>query len=93
MRYVFLFILALVPALAVAVDLDEETRHLLLGSLMQVFEDPHGETRIEDIASPAFESRFQPHQGAVFNAGYSRSAHWVRVDLNDQPQASQEARR
>jgi len=93
MRYVFLFILALVPALAVAVDLDEETRHLPLGSLMQVFEDPHGETRIEDIASPAFESRFQPHQGAVFNAGYSRSAHWVRVDLNYRPQASQEARR
>ncbi len=93
MRYVFLFILALVPALAVAVDLDEETRHLPLGSLMQVFEDPHGETRIEDIASPAFESRFQAHQGAVFNAGYSRSAHWVRVDLNYRPQASQEARR
>ncbi|MDC6695220.1 7TMR-DISM family protein, partial [Leclercia adecarboxylata] len=32
-------------------------------------------------------------QGAVFNAGYSRSAHWVRVDLNYRPQASQEARR
>lgn len=93
MRYVFLFILALLPALAAAVELDEETRHLPLGSLMQVFEDPLGDVQIEDIASPAFESRFQPHQSAVFNAGYSRSAHWVRVDLNYRPQASQEARR
>ena len=93
MRYVFLFILALLPALAAAVELDEDTRHLPLGSLMQVFEDPLGDVQIEDIASPAFESRFQPHQSAVFNAGYSRSAHWVRVDLNYRPQASQEARR
>jgi signal transduction histidine kinase len=60
---------------------------------MQVFEDPLGEARIEDITSTAFESRFQPHQNAVFNAGYSRSVHWVRVDLNYRPQTVQGARR
>ena len=76
-----------------AVELDEHTRHLPLGQVMQVFEDPLGEARIEDITSTAFESRFQPHQNAVFNAGYSRSVHWVRVDLNYRPQTVQGARR
>ena len=93
MRYVFLFFLALLPALAAAVELDEHTRHLPLGQVMQVFEDPLGEARIEDVASTAFESRFQPHQTAVFNAGYSRSVHWVRVDLHYRPQVAQGARR
>ena len=43
MRHVFLFILAFLPVLAVAVELDETTRHLPLGRHMQVFEDPHGD--------------------------------------------------
>ncbi len=93
MRYVFLFFLALLPVVTSAVELDEHTRHLPLGQVMQVFEDPLGEARIEDITSTAFESRFQPHQNAVFNAGYSRSVHWVRVDLNYRPQTVQGARR
>lgn len=93
MRYVFLFLLALLPVVAAAVELDEHTRHLPLGQVMQVFEDPLGEARIEDVASAAFESRFQPHQTAVFNAGYSRSVHWVRVDLHYRPQVAQDARR
>ncbi len=56
MRYVFLFFLAVLPALAAAVELDEHTRHLPLGQMMEVFEDPRGEIGIEDIASPAFEA-------------------------------------
>jgi len=93
MRYVFLLILALLPALAAAVELDEHTRHLPLGQHMQVFEDPLGDAQIDEVASPAFESRFQPHRTAVFNAGYSRSAYWVRVDLHYRPQTVQGARR
>ncbi len=82
MRYVFLFFLAVLPALAAAVELDEHTRHLPLGQMMEVFEDPRGEIGIEDIASPAFESHFQRNRTPVFNAGYSRSVHWVRIDLS-----------
>ena len=93
MRYVFLLFLAFLPVVASAVELDEHTRHLPLGQTMQVFEDPLGSARIEDITSAAFESRFQPHQNAVFNAGYSRSVHWVRVELNYRPQTVLEARR
>jgi signal transduction histidine kinase len=93
MRYVFLLFLSLLPFVAAAVELDEHTRHLPLGQVMQVFEDPLGEARIEDVASAAFENRFQPHQTAVFNAGYSRSVHWVRVDLHYRPQVAQDARR
>jgi len=93
MRYVFLLILALLPALAAAVELDEHTRHLPLGQHMRVFEDPFGDAQIDEVASPAFESHFLPHRTAVFNAGYSRSAHWVRVDLHYRPQTVQGARR
>ena len=93
MRYVFILFLALLPGLAAAVELDEHTRHLPLGQAMHVFEDPHGEAVIEDVASAAFENRFQPHHSAVFNAGYSRSVHWVRVDLHYRPQVAQDARR
>ncbi|MAL93199.1 MAG: hybrid sensor histidine kinase/response regulator, partial [Pseudomonas sp.] len=93
MRHVFLFILAFLPVLAVAVELDETTRHLPLGRHMQVFEDPHGQLRIEDVAAAAFEERFQAHRKDVLNAGYSRSVHWVCVDLHYRPQSSPDARR
>ncbi|WP_313055693.1 sensor histidine kinase [Pseudomonas lopnurensis] len=93
MRHVLLFILALLPALAAAVELDERTRHLPLGQHMQVFEDPLGEALIDDVASPAFANRFQPHRTAVLNAGYSRSVHWLRVDLHYRPLTAQGARR
>ena len=43
MRYVFLLFPAVLPALAAAaVELDEHTRHLPLGQMMEVFEDPRG---------------------------------------------------
>ena len=93
MRYLFLFITVLLPVLADAVELDEHSRHLPLGPHMQVFEDPRGHAQIEDIASPAWENRFQPHHAAVLNAGYSRSVFWVRVDLHYRPQAAEGARR
>lgn len=94
MRYVFLLFLAVLPALAAAaVELDEHTRHLPLGQMMEVFEDPRGEIGIEDIASPAFETHFQRNRTPVFNAGNSRSVHWVRIDLSYRPQIAQGARR
>ncbi|MGE4408263.1 sensor histidine kinase [Pseudomonas sp.] len=93
MRHVFLFILALLPALAAAVELDERTHHLPLGQHMAVFEDSLGEARIDEVASPAFDSRFQPHRTAVLNAGYSHSVYWLRVDLHYRPQAERGARR
>ncbi|MBK3866249.1 hybrid sensor histidine kinase/response regulator [Pseudomonas stutzeri] len=93
MRYLFLFILAWLPAMAVAVEFDEHTRHLPLGQVMRVFEDPLGEARIEDVVSPALDNRFQPNRHAVFNAGYSRSAYWVRIDLNYRSQAAHGSKR
>ena len=87
MRFFCWLLLSLMPLLAGAVDFDENTRSLPLGQQMAVFEDVRGAVSIEDVSSAALAEAFYPHTKPVLNAGYSRSAFWLRVDLNYRPQA------
>jgi signal transduction histidine kinase/CheY-like chemotaxis protein len=87
MRYFCLLLLSLLPLLAGAVDFDEHTRSLPLGQEMAVFEDVRGAVSIADASSAALAEGFHQHSKPVLNAGYSRSAFWLRLDLNYRPQA------
>ena len=80
---VFLFLMLFVAGgLAHAVTFDEQTRHLVLGPQMQVFEDVRGDATIEQVSSAALDDSFRTHGQPVLNAGYSRSVFWLRVDLD-----------
>ncbi len=86
MRHFLLLLLSLLPLMAGAVDFDENTRHLLLGQEMAVFEDVRGALSIDDASSPALAAAFHQHDKPVLNAGYSRSVYWIQLDLNYRPQ-------
>jgi signal transduction histidine kinase len=74
------------PLLAGAVSFDEHTRKLPLGLELQFFEDIRGTASIGDVSSAALDDSFRQAKKPVLNVGYTRSAYWLRVDLNYQPQ-------
>ncbi|MEE1920907.1 7TM diverse intracellular signaling domain-containing protein [Pseudomonas sp. 148P] len=82
MRYLLIVLLGWLPLLAGAVDIDDSTRNLPLGRVMQVFEDPDGSATIAQVSAPTFARQFKPHQADVLNAGYSTSVFWLKVDLH-----------
>jgi signal transduction histidine kinase/PAS domain-containing protein len=69
---------------AVPVVLTDEQGQYPLGMHLEILEDPSGELTIEDVTSPAFDSQFRPSLVAVPNYGYTDSAYWVRVDLDNE---------
>jgi two-component system, sensor histidine kinase LadS len=85
MRYFCLLLLSLLPLVAGAVAFDENTRSLPLGEEMAVFEDVRGAVNIADASSAALAEAFHRHNKPVLNAGYSRSAFWLRLDLDYRP--------
>ena len=66
------------------VVLTDEQGQYPLGLHLEILEDPSGELTIEDVTSPAFDSQFIPSQVAVPNYGYTDSAYWVRVSLDNE---------
>jgi signal transduction histidine kinase/ActR/RegA family two-component response regulator len=84
MRYLLMLLLCLSP-LASALEFDESTRSLPLGHALQVFEDASGTATLEDVLVQAAAGRFKPHDQATLNAGYSRSAFWLKIDLHYRP--------
>ncbi len=84
MRYWVMMFLGWLPLLAGAVAFDETTESLPLGRVMQVFEDVGGQATLADVI--AQDSLFKPHDKTTLNAGYSRSAFWLKVNLRYQPQ-------
>ncbi len=86
MRYLLTLLVALFPVLAGAVVLDEHARELPLGREFFVFEDVRGGATIEEVSASALAASFRAHDRAVLNAGYSRSAFWLRLDLEYRPQ-------
>jgi len=84
MRYLLMLLLCL-PLLASAVEFDEFTQSLPLGRTMQVYEDPGGQATIADVRAQAAAGHFKPHDKATLNAGYSRSAFWLKIDLQYRP--------
>lgn len=85
MRYLLMFLLCGLPMLAGAVEFNETTRSLPLGRVMQVLEDPSGNLTIAEARSAALASRYTSHDKDTLNAGYSRSAFWLKVDLHYLP--------
>lgn len=85
MRLVMIALFCLLPMFASAVDFDENTRSLALGRDTQVFEDPTGDATIQQVSSPEGAARFRPVAGQSLNAGYSRSAFWLKVRLTYRP--------
>ncbi|AIG03124.1 putative two-component system sensor kinase [Pseudomonas fluorescens] len=85
MRYLLMFLLCGLPMLASAVEFNEATRSLPLGRVMQVLEDPSGSVTLTDARSTAMASRYIRHDKDTLNAGYSRSAFWLKVDLHYLP--------
>ncbi|MEB0182880.1 7TM diverse intracellular signaling domain-containing protein, partial [Pseudomonas sp. CCC3.2] len=85
MRYLLIMLVAWLPLLADAVEFDENTRNLPLGRAVQVFEDVTGEATIEEVSDPALQVRFRDQNADALNAGYSRSAYWLKVELQFRP--------
>jgi signal transduction histidine kinase/PAS domain-containing protein len=48
---------------------------------MEILEDPSGELTIDEVSSPAFDSRFVVSQVEVPNYGYTNRVYWVRLRL------------
>ena len=88
MRYFLILLMGLLPMLACAVEFDDTTRTLPLGRAMQVLEDAGGMATIEEVASPASNAMFKANGADVLNAGYSKSAFWLKVDLHYSPRLS-----
>ncbi|ORC55142.1 hybrid sensor histidine kinase/response regulator [Pseudomonas floridensis] len=88
MRYLLIILAVWLPMLAHAVEFDENTRFLPLGRAIQVFEDPTGNATIDSVSSEAGVREFRPLQTSTFNAGYSRSAFWLKVDLLYRPRTA-----
>lgn len=84
-RYLLILLLAWLPVVAWAVDFDENTRSLPLAQAVQVLEDPAGEATIDDVAAGELAGSFRHLETASLNAGYSRSAFWLKVVLNYRP--------
>ena len=83
MRYLLMLLFCL-PLMASAVEFDEFTQSLPLGRSLQVFEDPSGQATIADVRAQD-ASQFKAHDKATLNAGYSRSAFWLKIDLHYRP--------
>lgn len=84
MRYLLMLLFCL-PLMASAVEFDEFTQSLPLGRSLQVFEDPSGQASIADVRAQAAAGNFRTHDNATLNAGYSRSAFWLKIDLHYRP--------
>lgn len=89
MRYLLILLVACLPLLAQAVEFDESTRSLSLGRWTEVLEDASGQADIQQVSSAAMASAFRPLGEPTLNAGYSRSAFWMKIDLAYVPSASQ----
>lgn len=83
MRYLLMLLFCL-PLMASAVEFDEFTQSLPLGRSLQVFEDPSGQATIADVRAQDAR-QFKAHDKTTLNAGYSRSAFWLKIDLHYRP--------
>lgn len=72
------------PPTPEALILTDEQDRYPLGLQLEILEDPGGELTIEDVSSPELDSQFTPNQVEVPNFGFSKSAYWVRFDLQNE---------
>jgi signal transduction histidine kinase/PAS domain-containing protein len=55
-----------------------------LGLHLEILEDPGGKLTIKDVASPAFAAKFTPSQTQNPVYGFTDSAYWVRLKLDNE---------
>lgn len=90
---VFLALLLLVPTRLVAAETDAlqigANGSYVLTQALSYLEDPERRLTIEDVAQPGRESAFRPlaSEKPSANFGLTRSAYWLRITLQLQPEA------
>ena len=70
-------------ATPVPLILTDEQGEYPLGLHMEILEDPGGKLTIEDVSSPAFDSKFTPSQVETPIYGFTDSAYWVRLNIHN----------
>ena len=79
-----------VPSMEEPLILTDEQGKYLLGLHLELLEDPSGKLSIEDVSSQAIYLRFTPSKVAVPNYGFTNSAYWVRIRLDNETQQTNE---
>ncbi len=79
------FLVLSAPSKALAVVFDDRAERLPLGQELFVLEDPSGSATLEQIIGSELRDGFRAVGAEVFNAGMSRSAFWLRLDLDYRP--------
>ena len=64
--------------------LTDEQEEYPLGLHLELLEDPGGGLTITDVSSPEFNDQFTPSEVTVPNYGYTDSAYWVRIHLDNE---------
>ncbi|OGO61646.1 MAG: hypothetical protein A2029_05900 [Chloroflexi bacterium RBG_19FT_COMBO_47_9] len=64
--------------------LTDEQEEYPLGLHLEILEDSGGGLTISDVSSPKFEAQFTPSEIEVPNYGYTDSAYWVRIHLDNE---------
>jgi len=64
--------------------LTDEQGEYPLGLHLEILEDPGGELTIEQVSSPDFDSQFIPSRVEVPNYGFTDSAYWVRLIVQNE---------
>jgi signal transduction histidine kinase/PAS domain-containing protein len=78
------------PSMGEPLILTDEQGKYPLGLYLEILEDPSAKLSIEDVSSQAFNLRFTPSKVAVPNYGYTDSAYWVRIRLDNETQQTDE---
>lgn len=72
----------------VPLDVAHDLRGVWLGAHMSVLEDPSGALTLSDVREPTSRSRFVPAHDDTPNFGFTRSAYWVRLEVDNSSSAS-----
>ena len=70
-------------------DVASDLRGIWLGAYSTLLEDPSGKLGLADVRNPMYAARFQPTHDDAPNFGFTSSAYWVRVQVDN---SSSEAR-
>ncbi len=85
-RQVMICLVLALPLQALALTFDGRLERLPLGAELSVLEDAAGTADVVEVLRR--DEQFRPAGEAVFNAGYTRSAFWLRLELDYRPAAS-----
>ncbi|MBX7220691.1 MAG: response regulator [Blastocatellia bacterium] len=64
-------------------SLDETTAKYDLSPVIDILEDPLRTLTVEEVATPTWDSRFVPNRQPIPNLGFSNSAFWLRVTVQN----------